>query len=62
MTRFVVAIEGVTYEFAEFTPAREEYEKLKECGFHEASLRAVDECGKTLVWSPSARVFFPRGY
>lgn len=59
---FTVAIEGISYEFAEFTSAHEEYEKLKECGFHEATLRAVNECGRTLVWSPSAGAFFPRDY
>ena len=62
MTRFVVAIEGITYEFAEFTTALNHYDCLKECGFHEATLRAVDECGNTLVWSPSVGAFFPRGY
>ena len=62
MTRFVVAIGCITHQFTEFPTALNHYNCLKECGFHEATLRVVDEWGKTLVWFPSVGAFFPRGW
>lgn len=59
MTRFIVAVEDISYEFAQFTSALECYNCLIECGFHEATLRAVDKYGEALVWSPSVGAFFP---
>lgn len=41
---YVVAIEGVAYEFNNYEEAQIEYEALKECGYHEAVFK---------VYSPS---------
>ena len=38
---YVVAVEGIAYQFNNFEEAHEEYEQLKALGYHEATLRTV---------------------
>lgn len=59
---FEVAIEGVVNYFNNFNDARDEYHELKACGFHEATLRRVEEINGdkyTVVWNNRAARFFP---
>ena len=56
---FVVAIEGVAYQFNGFEEAREEYEQLKALGYHEATLRKYSpDYDRPLVYSDRAHCFF----
>ena len=59
---FEVAIESVVNYFNNFNDARDEYHVLKTCGFHEATLRRVEEINGdkyTVVWNDRAACFFP---
>jgi hypothetical protein len=59
---FVVAVEGIAYQFNSFEEAREEYEELKACGFHEATLRRVEEVNGDkykVAWNDRCACFFP---
>ena len=56
---FVVAIEGVAYQFGSFKEAREKYEELKTLGYHEAVLRKYSpDYSRPLVYSDRAHGFF----
>lgn len=55
---FVVAVEGVAYQFNNFEEAYEEYEELKACGFHEATLRKHSpDYDESLTYSDKAHCF-----
>lgn len=54
---FEVAVEGFCHWFNNFNDARDEYNVLKECGFHEAVLRKVVEGKETLYWNPRYAMF-----
>lgn len=59
---FEVAIEGVVNYFNNFNDARDVYHELKACGFHEATLRRVEEVNGNkhkVVWSDRSACFFP---
>ena len=56
---FIVAIEGVAYQFNNFAEAREEYEELKAIGYHEAVLRKHSpDYDRPLIYSDRAHGFF----
>lgn len=56
---FVVAIEGMAYQFNGFEEAREEYEQLKALGYHEATLRKHSpDYDKPLTYNDRAHCFF----
>lgn len=60
MICFEVAIEGIVYQYGNFNQARDEYLELKECGFHEAVLRKVEEVNGDKykrVWSDRFAAF-----
>ena len=60
MIYFEVAIEGIVYQYSNFNQARDEYHELKECGFHEAVLRKVEEVNgdkHKRVWSDRFAAF-----
>lgn len=59
---FEVAIEGLVNCFNSFNEARDEYHALRECGFHEAVLRRVEEVNGDkykIVWSDRGACFLP---
>lgn len=59
---FEVAIEGLVNCFNNFNDARDEYHELRACGFHEATLRRVEETNGdryVVVWSERSACFFP---
>lgn len=56
---FVVAIEGVSYQFNNFKEALEEYEELKALGYHEATLRKHSpDYDRPLTYNAKAHCFF----
>ena len=56
---FVVAIEGVNYQFNAFAEAFEKYEELKALEYHEAVLRKHSpDYDRPLVYSDRAHCFF----
>ena len=56
---FVVAIEGVSYEFSNFREALEEYETLKALGFYEAVLRKHSpDYDRPLIYNSTYQVFY----
>lgn len=60
MIYFEVEIEGIVYQYSKFNQARDEYLELKECGFHEAVLRKVEEVNGDKykrVWSDRFAAF-----
>ena len=59
---FEVVIEGVVYCFHDFNIARDEYNELKACGFHEATLCRVKEVNGDkymAIWNDQSACFFP---
>jgi hypothetical protein len=59
---FEVAVEGLVNCFNSFYEARDEYETLKELGFYEVTLRAVEVIsGKEykFAWNSKSSCFFP---
>ena len=59
---FEVAIEGLVNCFNGFDEARDEYETLKENGYHEATLRRIETVNgdkHTVVWNGKSKCFFP---
>ena len=59
---FEVAIEGMINRFNNFNDARDEYHELKACGFHEATLRRVEEINgdkRKVIWNDRSACFFP---
>lgn len=57
MMYFEVAIEGFVECFNNFEEAKDNYEELKELGYHEAILRKNDN-GERLYWNDKASAFF----
>ena len=56
---FVVAIEGVSYQFNNFEEARDEYEELKALGYHEVTLRKYSPYySNPLIYNNRANCFF----
>ena len=56
---FVVAIEGVNYQFNNFEEALEEYEELKALGYHEVTLRKHSPYyTNPLIYNSKAHCFF----
>lgn len=55
---FIVAIEGVAYQFRGFEEALKEYYALKASGYHEAVLRKHCFGCAPLTYSDRAKCFF----
>lgn len=58
---FEVAIEGIVNCFNDFNAARDEYHELKQCGFHEATLRRVEVINGDkykVIWNDRSACFF----
>lgn len=59
---FEVAVEGLVNCFNNFDEAKDEYDILKQCGFHEVTLRRVEIIGGDkyiVVWNSKSHCFFP---
>lgn len=56
---FVIAIEGIAYQFEDFEEALKEYKGFKALGYHEAILRKHSpDYEKPLIYSDRAKCFF----
>ena len=58
---FEVAIEGIVNCFNDFNIARDEYHELKNCGFHEVTLRRIEVINGDkykAIWNDRSACFF----